>query len=86
MFFAGNDKGLGHLNVVCTQTYQPLRRLLEDAFVPRKAQELLGEAGARQGPQAGAGAAAEYDGCNLNHAFWVFWLSPWFSPTSAFSA
>ena len=43
VFFASDDKGLGHLNIVRTYGYQALRGLLEEAFVPGKAQELLGK-------------------------------------------
>jgi hypothetical protein len=50
------------LNLRVAQLVEALRGLLKQAVVAGQAQELFGEAGAREGPQAGARAAAEDDG------------------------
>ncbi len=86
MLLPRDDEWRSHLNGTVAQTGQSQCGLLKQTFRPREAQELFGKAGARQGPQAGARATAEDDGCNLNHAFWTFWPSVSMLPISTFNA
>lgn len=46
---------------------QPLRGLLKQAFVAGKAKKLLGETGAREGPQTCTGATTQNDRRDLDH-------------------
>jgi hypothetical protein len=61
LFVADNQRG-GEGEVIRGQPGEALHRLLKQALVSGKHEELFGEARARKRPQAGAGATAEDDG------------------------
>lgn len=78
VLFASDDERGADLDVRVAQLGQALRGLLEQTVVAGQAQELFGKTSARQGPQAGARAAAQDDGGDVDHglagrAWWPEW-------------
>ena len=68
VLLVADDAGCSDLDVAAGQSGQALGGELEEAFVAREDQELLGVAGARQRPQASAGTAGHDDGLNGDHS------------------